>query len=215
MRTNALLLAAAIVAGGAITGAAQTVYSINAVGYVNLTIPVGFSMVANPLKAGTNTLEYLFGSNVPDFATLYKFNGVTFQTITFLGGQPDTANVTLAPGEGCFFYTDTMFTNTFVGEVVQNDPGTGAPVTNSVPAGFSIRASLVPQEAPLSTLGVGTALGDFDTVYLFNNANGSYRTVTFIGGAPDDDATVAVGQAFWVNAAVPGTWTRSFTVSAP
>ena len=37
------------------------VFSVNAVGYVNKTIPAnGFAMISNPLKAADNTIDKLF-----------------------------------------------------------------------------------------------------------------------------------------------------------
>ena len=47
MRTKTLLLTAALAAAGVVSSMAQ-VYSVNSVGYVNLTLPNGFSMIANP-----------------------------------------------------------------------------------------------------------------------------------------------------------------------
>ena len=56
MRTKALLLGAAVGAIGLATSMAQ-VYSVNIVGYVNTTIPTGFSIICNPLNAtGGNTI---------------------------------------------------------------------------------------------------------------------------------------------------------------
>src|SRR5713226_3736027 len=49
MRTKTLLLTAALSAAGALTSMAQ-VYSVNIVGYINLSIPAGFSMMANQLN---------------------------------------------------------------------------------------------------------------------------------------------------------------------
>lgn len=214
MRTKALVLAAVLAAGSAVTGLAQTVYSINAVGYVNLTIPNGFSMIANPLNTTNNTLGSLFGANVPDFTTIYKWNGVAFQSATFLFGACDQPNFTLAPGEGCFINATAAFTNTFVGEVIQS-PDAVTAITNALPAGFSIVSSKVPQEATLSALGLNSAMSDFDTVYRYSNVSGAYTSSTFLFGAWDNDATVAVGEAFWVNASVAKPWTRIFQVNTP
>ena len=73
MRTKTLLLTAALTAAGALTSMAQ-VYSVNIVGYINLNVPSGFSMIANQLNAATdNTLETLMPT-VPENTTIYKFN---------------------------------------------------------------------------------------------------------------------------------------------
>jgi hypothetical protein len=215
MRTKALILAAAIAAGSAITGAAQTVYSINAVGYVNLVMPAGFSMIANPLNTTNNTLEALIPTP-PDFTTIYKWNGTGYDISTYFFGWSDPA-LTLNPGEGCFINATAEFTNTFVGEVVQNPP-TGGTVTNSLPAGYSIVSSMVPQAGTATELGLTGAMGDFDTVYQYdpakNGGAGGYDIYTYFLGW-SDEPSFAVGESFWVNKATAGDWLRDFTVNTP
>ena len=77
MKTKTLLLAAALAATGAVSGVAQTVYSVNAVGFVNLVIPPGFSINSNPLNAADNSVAALFPS-VPVGSAIYKFVGGSF-----------------------------------------------------------------------------------------------------------------------------------------
>src|SRR5947207_10303632 len=50
MRTKTLLLTAALAAAGAASAMAQNVYSVNAVGYANVSVPSGFSMIACPFE---------------------------------------------------------------------------------------------------------------------------------------------------------------------
>ena len=59
MRTQTLLIAAATALAAAVTSSqAQTVYSANVVGYVNITVPANsFGLIANQLDVGTNTLN--------------------------------------------------------------------------------------------------------------------------------------------------------------
>jgi hypothetical protein len=83
MRTKALLLAAAFAAAGVATSVAQ-VYSVNAVGYVNVTLPPGFSLVSNPLNAGTgnNTVSKLFSNiqgGVPGGTRVFIYDSATSQ----------------------------------------------------------------------------------------------------------------------------------------
>src|SRR2546423_31817 len=82
MRTKTLLLTAVLGAAGIATSLAQSVYSINAVGYVNLTVPIGYSMIANPLNAPTNTLSNLIASP-PNGAQFLRWNGSGFDVATF------------------------------------------------------------------------------------------------------------------------------------
>ena len=65
MRTKVLLCAAALAASLA-SSMAQNVYSLNVVGYYNVTIPQnGLYMIANQLNTTNNTLDNVF-ANVAD-----------------------------------------------------------------------------------------------------------------------------------------------------
>ena len=77
MRTKALILTAFVGALG-IAGASAQVYSVNAVGYVNKSIPAGFSIVANPLNNGGNKVSEVFGV-LTSSLTVYRYgdNGFT------------------------------------------------------------------------------------------------------------------------------------------
>jgi hypothetical protein len=178
------------------------VFSVNAVGYVNVNAPQGFSMIANPLNNGGNKLSELLPS-VPLGTSVFKFNSTTsqFESSTFIAAWiPD---LTLNPGEGAFINLDAPTTLTFVGEVPQGE------LSNPIPAGFSIRASIVPQKGALDTvLGFPGALGD--TVYFFRG--GAYASSTFIGTFVPA-AEPNVGESFFVNKAEPATWTRTFSVN--
>src|SRR3954471_3821610 len=76
MRTKTLLLTAALAAVGVSSSMAQ-VYSVNAVGYINLSIPHGFSIVGNQLNATPNNqVQNVFGT-LPQPTTLYVYNNST------------------------------------------------------------------------------------------------------------------------------------------
>jgi hypothetical protein len=154
MRTKTILLSAAI---GALSSAAlmAQVYSVNTVGYMNVTIPGsnpngsgGFAIIANQLNTGNNVITNLIPvdpNGGMDGDTLFKYNPIT-QTYSHLivdsgnlqnnpptppwdGGDPTTT--TLNPGEAAFFYNayTTSLTITFVGTVLQNPSGN----TNTAP----------------------------------------------------------------------------------
>ena len=80
MRTKTILTAAALLAAGALTSMAQSnVFSLNVVGYYNLSLTNGFQLVANQLDLdGTgvnNTLQSVFGTSlgsVPPATTPWK-----------------------------------------------------------------------------------------------------------------------------------------------
>merc|ERR1712072_1338549 len=113
MRTKTLLLTAFVGALG-FTAAQAQVYSVNAVGYVNKSIPAGFSIVANPLNNGENKVADVFGAN-PGSLTVYRFGDAGF-SINSYGAD------TISPGEGFFVLNSGDASNvTFVGEVPQGD----------------------------------------------------------------------------------------------
>jgi hypothetical protein len=213
MKTTTLLLAAAVGSALATTGMAQ-VYSVNAVGYVNLEINPGFTMICNPLDAGEgmNTVGNVL-ADAPVGTSVYKYDAGTgaYAINNKLPPGWQNAAMSLAPGEGVFIQNKgaAAFTVTTVGEVMQ---GT---LSNQVPLGFSILSSMVPQAGALDTvLGFPAQVGD--VVYRFNNGTGQYSIHTKIpvgwnGGAPE----IGVGEAFFVKAAAAKTWTREFSVNTP
>ena len=205
MRTKALILAAAVAAGCAITSNAQTVYSVNAVGYVNLPFKQGFSMISNPLNTTNNTIGSVL-ANAPEGTILYKYTGTGF-TISVMDdlGAWDRPSITLNPGEGAFVYSLNAWTNTFVGEVMQGN------LTNSLPAGFSIRGSQVPQAGTATSLGL--ALPEGSLVYKLKTTGAGYDifVVDDLGWAPEP--SFEVGQAFWVTVPTATEWKRTFSVN--
>ena len=213
MRTKTLLLTAALVGAGIASSMAQAVYSVNAVGYVNLTLPIGYSMIANPLNNGSNALSQVL-PNAPDGATILKFDPAqqkfSATVPSFILGAGWVPDGTLRPGEGAFINVPTASTITFVGEVPQ---GT---LTQPVPAGYSIQASQVPQTGRVTT-DLAFPAGDGDTILQFNSATQKYNTDTpsFILGAGwvPSEPTVAVGTSFFVLKSAAGTWTRTFNVN--
>src|SRR5262245_59884539 len=124
MRTKTLLLSAALLAAGVAASMAQpTVYSINAVGYVNLAIPGGLSMIANPLNASPNNDLSLLNVEAGANFYLWNFDIQDFIIYTSIGGAtwlPDNGPAnSFAPGGGGFIQLSGPTTNTFVGEVMQ------------------------------------------------------------------------------------------------
>jgi hypothetical protein len=197
-----------------VAAVAQTpVYSVNAVGYINVTVPKGYSMIANQLIATDSSVKALFPS-VPGGTTIYKFDN---SKNSFVPNQYDAdfaewgdPAMTLTPGEGAFVLNpaNDPFTVTFVGEVPQGD------VSINVPAGYSIVSSKVPQAGTLSSLNY-TPAGN-DQVFRFDNAKGQYTPYSY---DPDfqewslGEPSVNVGESFFLFKKAAGMWTRSFSVN--
>lgn len=216
MRTKSLLLIAAVAAAGAATSMAQ-VFSVNAVGYVNKTIPAnGFAMVSNPLRAATNTVNALF-TGVPDGFQVYVYTpGTGYSAATYDelegGFVGDGASRQVLPGQGVFVRnpTATPVTVTFVGEVPQGN------LVTPLVAGLQIVSSQVPQAGTPEQLGYVGAVGD--QIYQFDPATQKYDVATF------DDLSntfepapkvVDVGDAFFLRKTAAGQWARNFNVNQP
>jgi hypothetical protein len=216
MRTKTLLLVAAISAAGAASSMAQ-VFSVNAVGYVNKTIPAGqFMMISNPLNAATNTIDALF-AGVPNGFQVYKYTPGTGYTI----GTYDDLDMSfgplgsqeLLPGQGVFVRNPTTspVTITFVGEVPQGN------LSTPMVAGLQIVSSQVPQAGNTTDLNFPDSTADGmtngDQVYKF--VNGTYDIATFddLDDAFDKNFTLDVGEAVFVKLGKAVNWTRDFNVN--
>jgi hypothetical protein len=212
MRTKTLLLTAVLgVAGVAATTAqAQSVYSLNAVGYVSLSLGAGFTMIANPLNNVTNDLKTIL-TNVPVNTAVYVFNPSTASyTPSLFRASGWTVDSVLNPGSGAFISLPTATTVTFVGNVPQ---GT---LQNTVPPGFSIQSYPIPVSVNLTNSLINLQPNVNDTVYAFVNSSQSYsphlyRSSGFVG-AP---YSPAVGESFFYlsTATAARTWTVTFSVN--
>jgi len=227
MRTKTLLLSGVVAALTSASLMAQ-VYSLNAVGYINVTIPPGFSIVANQLNTTNNNISPLLDSQInPDgvsglnLCTFYKFaNGPGpyttlqpdfFSVNTIPWDQAYASNTTLNPGEAMFVknLNTTNVVVTFVGTVLQGS------LTNTalVGPGFSLVSSLVPQAGRVD-VDLGLPEVDTDNVYIYNPSTATvpgWQTYTgdesSTQGQPWDsptgqplNPTVVVGQGFFYHA---------------
>lgn len=223
MRTKTILLSAAVLAAGIAASMAQSVYSINAVGYVNLTILSGYNLISNPLNGTNNSINTIMPT-CPDGSVVLRWNNASqgfYQAETYLGGvwydstfvNPSTTVIN--PGEGFFFQNNgSSATLTFVGEVPQGN------LTNRVSANYGFLASQVPQSGTLTSLGFP---GQDGMTYNGWNAGsqGYNQAYTFLGGlwyepgfANAADPVPAVGEGFLItNPGSAVNWTRTFSVN--
>lgn len=202
------------------------VYSVNAVGYVNITIPsdgAKLALVANPLNGTNNLLSTILPLTDDNFLTtvfVWDATGQNYNSSVWFGSgggwQPDA---TVAPGAAFFIQavasTPTL-SITFVGEVPQGH------LVNTLAAApnLSLVGSIVPQQGTLDQLGFP---GEFlDTVYLWDvdgsiggAAQNYVAQVNFGGvGTWSPDNPIKVAQGFFVQKAGTITdWVRDFTVN--
>jgi hypothetical protein len=175
MRTKTLALSAVLGALGTSALVAQTnVYSLNAVGYINVTMPPGFSIITCPLIVGTDT-EYAGTYGGP--AVTNDLN-VVLNNDASIGAPYAHANVYSFNNGGAFGNQDA-------GLGVGGGGGwTGGTLTNG-PSGATPTASQ-------SDIGQGVTLLPGQAVF-FHNPNslsgGANMTATFVGTVPQGSLT--------------------------
>jgi hypothetical protein len=182
--------------------------SANAVGYVIDSIPLGWSMKANPLNFGANSIEELLPF-APLGTIMYKYSaggysvGVfdEFDWVWMPGG------VTLAPGEGAWFHNpDEDFTKIFVGDIVQGRS------EQKLRAGFSMVSSRTLRAGGLTSV-LGLAPDISDTVYKFGQ--GGYSTYWFdefdLVWMPIEPQ-LGIGESFFIRTTNPRVWTQHYRI---
>ncbi len=226
MRTKTILTAAALLAAGALTSMAQSnVFSLNVVGYYNVSLTNGFQLVANQLDLdGTgvnNNATSVFGTTLPNLAKVYAFSGGVFVNVTYVAGthtfsgNSNAVNAALQPGGGVFVQIPaaaaTPITLTVVGNVMQGS------LSTPYPAGFSLISSKVPQSGGITTALGFTPGANLDAVFQFLPATQLYGPKhTWVAGTSTwgaGEPTPAVGESVFYQAHVAGSWNRSFTVN--
>jgi len=230
MRTKTLLCAAALAAGVVSTMAQSNVYSLNVVGYVNVSTKGGgnFNMIANPLNNTNNTIGTLFAGFAQDSDQVYRWNNTiqdldaTVPTYSAFS-QTWTPNATLNPGEG-FFYLNAGVnrTNTFVGEVIQGSYTNPVPFGTKVLLGggnFNAFGSSIPLGGSFTNAIVGITPRDSDQVYFWDpNTQDFGPTVptysAFSSSWTPSTTTLNVGNGFFYLGAGADqvSWVRNFTV---
>jgi hypothetical protein len=230
MRTKTLLLTAALCAAGVATSLAQSVYSVNAVGYVNLTIVPGYNLIANPLNGTNNNINTIipvapadteaFGWN--NASQQFAGSDTYFEGLGWLDSAFTPSTTVFNPGLAFFVRNAgvTNFTLTFVGDVPQ-----GA-LTNNILPNYGFYSSIVPQSAGLSTIGFpgvpdieytvwNPAVQQYGATYTFIGVQPGYPTGWADSGFNPVDPTPAVGQGFIIRNPNPTTypWGRNFNVN--
>jgi len=227
MRTKTLLLSALLGALGSVSVHAQNVYSLNAVGYINVTLQPGFNIVSVPLMTtpdntiGTvlnNANGSLTGNNVffysPSTGLYSEDSARTIGTdrgdTTNANGWASDGTNNAAPGVGFWFENSTAsaITVTFVGTVPSG------PITNTLVAGFNLVGSVVPVSGDIvsNTISMFTNYNIGDDVYTYDptqppaTAYTEYASASGRGGgfgylgqwqSPGDPMIPNVGQGFW------------------
>jgi len=185
------MLVSALLGGiGSVSVMAQTnVYSLNTVGYVQITLQQGYNIITCPLlTTPDNTLGSVLPNTTSNFdnCVLTLFSPITgVETVTGknpalpgtggTGWSPNGSSTStlLTPGVGFWFYNGQAapLTITLVGTV------TNGLATNTMPAGFNLVGSMVPMSGDLysnalcgsnGTSGFTNVNTTGDTVYVWD-----------------------------------------------
>ncbi|MHB8523650.1 MAG: hypothetical protein ACYDH9_23245 [Limisphaerales bacterium] len=176
-------------------------------GYYNVSVPPGFSMIANQLNSGGDTVAEVLTTGLVDGMALYRFDETnqTFSANTFRNGAWSNPGQLFPPGEGVFIFNPAANTAllTFTGSL---NPGT---YINPIPAGLSMRSSMLPLDGRLDTLANFPA-AEGDIIYSFNNASGTYKIYTYDLGSWTAPPIVAAGESFFVWTTTATNWVQTF-----
>jgi hypothetical protein len=244
MRTKTMLLSALLGGLGSVSVMAQTnVYSLNAVGYINVTIAPGFNIITCPLitspdntvgtvlnnSNGSLTSDIVFFWN-PTTATYTSDNaravGTAKGNTTNANGWFNGGTNLAAPGVGFWFESaaTSNTTITFVGTVPSG------PTTNLLVPGFNLVGSVVPMSGDLCTNSL-SALTNFtigDNIYTYNVATAAYTTFVSVASTSKaaslgtyhtnwtsvgDPVVPNVGQGFWYDGTATVSWVENYSVA--
>jgi hypothetical protein len=179
----------------------------NAVGYVNVTLTEGCKLIGNPLSKGANRLaELLKDPSLPDGTRLIKFDGRDWLTNEWWAGAWNLPDMTLSPGEAALVLSPRESYQTWAGRVPTGE------LKVFVPAGLSLRSSMVPQEGLLSAdLGFPRVPG---TKIFRVDASGTplLRATATTDRWEPEEPRIQVGEGLYIEAPEDFVWVRIFTV---
>jgi hypothetical protein len=208
MRTKTLLLTAALSAASLVTSMAQ-VYSVNMVGYINLTVPGGLSLIANQLNASPNNDIAVIMPTPTLGTTVFKFNpgtGGYFSSQNTGPGVWEGDPIVVNPGEAIFIDNPgAQFTTTLVGEVQLNS-------SVAISPGIGFLSSVIPQALPLDNPAMNFPVQPGDTVFIYNSASGSYDVYPYSDSWENGAPTPKVGEGFSIDSVGSKNWVRNFPV---
>jgi len=217
-----LLIAAAALASSVISSQAQ-VYSQNIVGYINVPLVNGFSVVANQLDydgTGTNnTVATVFGTNLVVGTVIYAWeptsssyasaSWLSKNGVSHWSGATNSVSAALNEGYGVFVNSPATNNITLVGTVLQG--------TNliSLVAGFNFVSSVAPITGGVSTnLGYAPNVGDY--IFTWNSTTASWTQYDFLKKNSvthwsPSEPQIGVAQPFFIETTVAETWTNTFS----
>lgn len=173
----------------------------------NAGLKPGLNLVGLHLDYGNDHSISNILREMVEGAELYKVMDGNFTTNIYKAAEWERPNDTMALGEGVYIFNPTAETHVhgFGGNVPQGF------LTNSIPAGLSIRASMAPKGGKL-TQDLGLRLSAFDNVYLLEE--GALKVFTYLpnGTWRPFEPVVRLSGAFLINAAQATNWVMEFEI---
>lgn len=182
--------------------------SENVIGYASISLPPGFSMIANPFDS-PGTIGDLF-KNWPEGTSYNRFDTREFRLVEnqVKAGKWVNPQEKLPRGAGGIFFNPTSDYKmaSFVGDVCQGN------LSAPIPSGFSLRGSLVPQAGGLVE-DLGFPITDGDVIHLFDRERQKYNLHPYTDGKwPAGQPLLGVGEAFWVAKTESRNWTQTLVI---
>jgi hypothetical protein len=228
MRTKAMLLSALVGTIGAVSAMAQTnVYSLNAVGYINITAYPGFNMISCPLIASPdNTLNTLLPNTNGQYRRwqVWSFSPTASpqygEEIGTAAAWINGGAETISPGAAVWLYnpSNVSYTVTFVGTVP-----TGPSSVTLYPTSFNMVSSYEPASGDMVTNSLMTFSNGVkrDQAWVYNAVTAAYSEYIASGNNlatnwPLGDPVIPTvgGGVFYYNAqATNNYWLENYSVS--
>lgn len=176
------------------------------VGYVNVELPQGYSLISNPLSMEDNQIATVVRSAPPgtQFIKFYRGEWWTneFDCISWVFPE-----MTLSPGEGTLVYSPARWRLTWVGGIAAGS------VKVFVPRGVSLRASIVPQAGSLSTRLEFPRING-TKIYKVDQGGAWQLQATCVEQAWEpSEPVLTTGEAFYVEAPEDFVWSRDFAAA--
>lgn len=212
-------------AGAMLTAAvahADTVTSVNVVGYYSVTIPAGKLALVTPVLESfePGTLQDLIGDQLPAGSSVHVWDraSTSYRTVNYLGfPTPSWSDTNLIlRGDALWIQPSgaTEQTVTFMGEVPGNYNAAGTTTVFNVDG-----ADAVGYSYPVDMLWTNTAIAQaapaVSTVHFWDITNGTWNTFNYAappfgsgwGGA--NSKVIKAGEAFWVETSSTIDWTET------
>lgn len=196
----------------------SNVYSVNIVGYVNVRLFPGLTLLATPLRQSNSSIASLFGgihTYIPDGSQVFRYqDGAAYEVSTYdaVVRTWSNPNFDLSMGAGYFFHNPTSLTvtQTFVGEVLQGW------LVNPLSAGLSTKGALVPQRGSVNTVHlIPGQPGEEIRTYVNDQAGGGYYNIATFSEETErwePDLMLDVAEGFWIHKQSAQLWVRYFVV---